>query len=198
MKRFICILTLCSALFCYSCVKPSTGAPVFSEAEVALDDADNSEVEDTDNHIYTISELWELFGVIIDFNYAGWCDVYNDTDKPVKMTICYPYPRQGSQDVLEALINPGDYSRLMIGECAPSWDFNACTKATFLQEGGTPIVISPEMNDEWSHYFLTNVEARDDYEICDFEGKNLRHDVVTVKYHFNDTVIDIWDSYNAD
>lgn len=195
MKRIICLLSVYAVLFCSSCVKQPSSEQIVSDKEVvALGDTDNSKADDSDDHIYTSDELWEQFGVIFEYRYSGWCDVYNETDKSVRMTISYPqfYP----QDDLEVVITPGEYSRLMIGGNDPGWDFSICSSASFLLEDGTSIVFSPNKGNEWSNYFFTNVDCGEDYEIGEFEGKKVRHDMVTKTYHFNDSVIALWRSYN--
>lgn len=175
-------LAACMAFLCFSC------SPAINEVE--------------DDHVYTEAELAEKFGVhiITDWKYAGTSEVYNETGRPVKMTISYGVWNQ--KEDLTVVINPGECASLKIGAMEIGDDFSVCSKAAFTLEDGTEIVVTPgkggEWPDAWSEYFLTNFDVQDDYEIVELnvEGKprKLRHDLLLATYHINDTLVNLWRS----
>lgn len=172
----------CMAFFCFSCT------PAINEEVV-------------DDHVYTVSELYNEFGIVLEWRWIGRCEVYNETSGPVMMTITYPYWAQ--REPLTVVMNSGEYTSLKIGSLyTVGEDLSACAKTAFIFENGTEIVITPDMGEgwpnAWSEYFLTNINVQDDYEIIEqnIDGvtRKIRHDLVVVTYHINETLVNLWRS----
>lgn len=145
-----------------------------------------------DEHIYTENEIPGLF---IDLQYSGWEDIYNDTNSAVLLVLKYP-GFEGEKE-LRFNIKPGEYARLNIGAMSPGEELSKCSEGIFTFGNGQEIIISPQKDDPWSVYFLTNYESKDEYIIVELPGRpirKVRHDMVALTYHFNNELIDIWRS----
>ena len=135
--------------------------------------------------IYTQEEL----GVIIEWARCGWSEVKNETGAPVKLTTSYP----GYQEDVTSVIMDGEMVKLDIGAYVPGVSIKESSRAIILLADGTEIVcVQAEQLTPWAERFYTNYEKEETYEVIDYEGKKLRHDIVILTYHIDQTLIDLW------
>lgn len=135
--------------------------------------------------IYTQEEL----GVIIEWARCGWSEVKNETGAPVKLTTSYP----GYQEDVTSVIMDGEMVKLDIGAYIPGVSIKESSRAIIHLADGTEIVcVQAEQLTPWAERFYTNYEKEETYEVIDFDGKKLRHNIVILTYHIDQTLIDLW------
>ena len=61
-----------------------------------------------------------------------------------------------------------------------------------LADGTEIVCVQAEQLTPWAERFYSNYEKEETYEVIDYEGKKLRHDIVILTYHIDQTLIDLW------
>ena len=136
--------------------------------------------------IYTEEEL----GVIVEWVRCGWSEVKNETEASVKLPTSYPL---GYHDDVTSVIKAGEMVKLDIGAAAPGVSINESLRTVIQLADGTEIVcVQAQQMTPWAERFYTNYEKEDTYEVIDLDGKKLRHDMVILTYHIDQTLIDLW------
>lgn len=135
--------------------------------------------------IYTEKEL----GLIVEWVRGGWSEVKNETGTTVTLTTSYP---ENQEDVTSE-IAAGEAVKLDIGAAAPGVSIGESLMAVITLANGTEIVCVREENmTPWAERFYNHYEKEETYEVVDHEGKKLRHDLVVLTYHIDQTLIDLW------
>ena len=123
----------------------------------------------------------------IDYEYAGWADVINETSQTVTLVSDY-LVGEGLVRTETATINPGEtYKRYML------WDYNydtlsCATKHIIILADGTEIVCEQRAEDSWSRRFYDNYESRKSVERSGFD----KHNIIIETYHIDNTLIELW------
>jgi hypothetical protein len=81
---------------------------------------------------------------------------------------------------------------LDIGAAVPGVSIEECVSATVILSDGSEIVCSQNRYNEWSRQFFDNYGERQEYEVVDFEGKKLRHDLCIRTYHIDNALVELW------
>ena len=137
---------------------------------------------------YTEDEL----GVIIEWSRYGYSEVKNETNAPVTLVTSY---RSGYPKDITSVIQPGEAIQLDIGAAVPGASIQESRQAIICLADGTEILCVHSTADHmtpWAKQFYTHYEQEQTYEIVDFEGKKLRHNLVVMTYHIDQELIDIW------
>ena len=139
--------------------------------------------------VYTEDEL----GAIIEWAYSGWCEVYNDLDGTVTLVTTYP-DMLSSEKTTEktSVIKPGECLKLEIGAYVPGVSIGESLAAAIKLSDGTEILCTRGADTPWSKFFYDNYTQRNEDEIVDFHGKKLRHSLLFVTYHIDQTLVDLW------
>lgn len=136
--------------------------------------------------VYTEEEL----GVIVEWVRSGWDEVKNETDQPVTLITSYLFDEDVTSEIL-----PGESVKLDIGAALPGTSIPECSLAVIRLADGSEIVCvqNGEIFTPWAERFFTNYEKEETYEIVDMEGKPLRHDLIILTHHIDQTIIDLWE-----
>lgn len=138
--------------------------------------------------IYTEDEL----GVIIEWVRCGWDEVKNETGGTVTLITSYPF---GSHEDVTSVLAPGEMVKLDIGAAAPGVSIGESSQAIIRLDDGTEIVcVHDKEMTPWAERLYTNFQQEHTYEVIDFDGKKLRHNLVIQSYHIDQTLIDLWTS----
>lgn len=139
-----------------------------------------------EDKIYTEDEL----GVIVEWVRCGWSEVKNETEATVKLTTSYPF---GYHEDVTSDIVAGEMVKLDIGAAVPGVSIEESLRAVINLADGTEIVcVQSSQMTPWAERFYTNFEKEETYEVIDLDGKKLRHDLVVLTYHIDQTLIDLW------
>lgn len=143
-------------------------------------------VQTEEDKIYTEEEL----GVIVEWIRGGWSEVKNETGETVTLVTSYPF---GYHEDVTSEIPAGEAVKLDIGAAAPGTSIGESSYAVISLSNGDEIVcIQAETMTPWAERFYTNFEKEETYEVVDLDGKKLRHDLVILTYHIDQTLIDLW------
>ncbi len=177
MKRLVFWATM-TALVLSGCEKETGTALVLSGCE--------KETGSDEDKIYTEDEL----GVIVEWGRCGWSEVKNETEATVKLTTSYPF---GYHEDVTSDIVAGEMVKLDIGAAVPGVSIEESIRAVINLADGTEIVcVQSSQMTPWAERFYTNFEKEETYEVIDLDGKKLRHDLVVLTYHIDQTLIDLW------
>lgn len=135
--------------------------------------------------IYTEDELC----VIVEWIRGGWSEVYNETQGSVTLITSYFY-----YDDITSVIDKGECAVLDAGAAVPGKSIPECLKAVIKLDDGTEIICTKGDDKDWSKRFFQNYESRQEYEVVDFHGKKLRHDLIIRTYHIDNELIELWRS----
>lgn len=163
--------------------------PILEERKFYMSDVWDLTIAGQADRVYTEEELH----VEIEWSYSGWSEVINETDGTVKLTTSYP---ASYHEDVSSVINAGDTVKLSAGAYLPGVSLEECEKATILFGDGTEVLCVPGAADAWSERFFGNRERRNDFEIVDFHGKKLRHDLLVTTYHIDNSLIGLWRDSN--
>lgn len=140
-----------------------------------------------DDKIYTEQEL----GVVIDWLYLGWSEVYNNLDGTV--TLVTTYPEYSNKTVEKTyVIEPGNFVKMEIGCFAPGTSISESLTATIKLSDGNEILCTKGADNTWSKRFYETFEQRNEDVILDIDGKKLRRSMLYVTYHIDNSLVDIW------
>lgn len=135
--------------------------------------------------VYTEKEL----GLIVEWVRGGWSEVKNETGTTVTLTTSYP---EHQEDVTSE-IAAGEAVKLDIGAAAPGVSIGESIMAVItLADGAEIVCVRAEHMTPWAERFYNHYEKEETYEVVDHEGKKLRHDLVVLTYHIDQTLIDLW------
>ncbi|MBR5034191.1 MAG: hypothetical protein IKX71_02690 [Bacteroidales bacterium] len=140
-----------------------------------------------DDKIYTEQEL----GVVIDWLYLGWSEVYNNLDGTVTLVTTYPdYSDKKIEKTF--VIEPGNFVKMEIGCFAPGTSISESLTATIKLSDGNEILCTNGADNTWSKRFYETFEQRNEDVILDIDGKKLRRSMLYVTYHIDKSLVDIW------
>lgn len=142
-----------------------------------------------EERVYTEDEL----GVIIEWAYRGWSEVYNDLGGTVTLLTTFPDALNFDKTIEKtSVIEPGGFVKLEIGAFVPGVSIEESLSATIKLSDGTEILCIRGADDPWSRRFYENFTQRNEDEIMDFDGKKLRHSWHYVTYHIDKTLVGLW------
>ena len=112
-----------------------------------------------DEKVYTEDEL----GVIIEWAYLGWSEVYNDLDATVTLVTTYPDAHYSFETKEKtSVIEPGGYVKLEIGAFVSGVSIEESLSATIKLGDGTEILCTHGAEDPWSKRFYENFTQRNE------------------------------------
>lgn len=135
------------------------------------------------DRIYTEDEL----GLTIDWESNGWSVVFNDLDETIRLETTYE-----GREAVSSVIEPGDSVKLWRGAFYAGISIEESCTASIIFGDEEAIFCVHGSHTAWSKRFYENFEQRHEFEIVDFNGKNLRHNLTIISYHIDEQLVELW------